>query len=140
MASNGVIHLNDFAYIKDKAIKAVISPEQTNLSADELELKNEAQQIAHAEADFFEAFLSATQEEINQLASKNKQLNQEIEKTGFISTSMNTADILETVGSHVQADLENREPAIEAKTKLMEADSLWKRFRAEHNLTHREAK
>ena len=57
MASNGVIHLTDFAYIKDKAIKADIPPEKTNLSADELELKKEAQQIADAEADAFESFL-----------------------------------------------------------------------------------
>jgi hypothetical protein len=53
---------------------------------------------------------------------------------------MNQAEVLATVGSHVQKDLENREPAIAAKVKLMEAETIWKRFRAEHNLTHREAK
>lgn len=140
MASNGVIHLNDFAYIKDKAIKAVISPEQTNLSADELELKNEAQQIAHAEADFFDAFLQAKHEELNAISAKNTQLNQELDKTGLISSSMNQEEVLATVSSHVQKDLTNRQSAIDAKVKVMEAEALWKRFRAEHNLTDREAK
>ena len=108
MASNGVIHLTDFAYIKDKAIKAVIPPEQTNLSADELELKNEAQQIAHAEADFFDAFLQAKHEELNVISAKNTQLNQEIDKTGVISPTMSQSEVLANVGSHIQKDLEKK--------------------------------
>lgn len=52
---------------------------------------------------------------------------------------MNQAEVLATVGSHVQQHLENHEPATAAKVKLMEAETIWKRFRAEHNLTHREA-
>ncbi len=140
MASNGVIHLTDFAYIKDKAIKADIPPEKTNLSADELELKKEAQQIADAEADAFESFLSATQEDLNQLAIKNIQLNQDIDKEGLISATMNQAEVLAIVGSEVQKDLASRQLAIAARVKLMEADALLKRFRAEHDLMHREAK
>ena len=139
MASNGVIHLTDFAYIKDKAIKAVIPPEQNNLSEDELTLKNEAQQIADAEADAFDAFLQAKHEELNVISAKNTQLNQEIDKTGVISPTMSQSEVLANVGSHIQKDLENREPAITAKVKLMNAESIWRRFRAEHNLTHREA-
>jgi hypothetical protein len=75
--------LTNFAAIKDKAIKAVIPPEQNNLSADELELKNEAQQIANIEADFFDAFLQTKHEELNTIAAKNTQLNQELDKTGL---------------------------------------------------------
>lgn len=132
--------LTNFAAIKERAIKAVIPPEQNTLSADELEIKNEAQKIANIEADFFDAFLQAKHDELNAIAAKNTQLNQELDKTGLISTSMNKEDVLATVGSHVQKDLENREPAIDARVKLMEADTIWRRFRAEHNLTHREAK
>lgn len=132
--------LTNFAVIKDKAIQAVIPPEQNNLSADELELKNEAQQIANKEADSFDAFLQTKHDELNSIASKNTQLNQELDKTGLISPTMNQAEVLATVGSHVQEYLETREPAIAAKVKLMEAETIWKRFRAEHNLTHREAK
>lgn len=139
MASNGVIHLTDFAYIKDKAIKADIPPEKTNLGADELELKGEAEQIANTEADFFDSFLQKKHEDLNAIAAKNTQLNQELDKTGVISPTMNQAEVLATVGSHVQKDLENRQPAIDARAKFMEAETIWKRFRAEHNLTHREA-
>lgn len=131
--------LDDFVEIKAAAIKAVIPPEQNNLSADELELKSEAQQIANKEADSFESFLQAKHEELNAIDAKNKQLNQEIDKMGVISLTMNQAEVLANVGGHVQKDLENREPAIAATVKLMEADTIWKRFRAEHNLTHREA-
>ncbi|HQV22024.1 MAG TPA: hypothetical protein PLJ88_02925, partial [Agitococcus sp.] len=105
--------LTNFAAIKERAIKAVIPPEQNTLSADELEIKNEAQKIANIEADFFDAFLQAKHDELNAIAAKNTQLNQELDKTGLISTSMNKEDVLATVGSHVQKDLENREPAID---------------------------
>ncbi|MBL0230783.1 MAG: hypothetical protein IPP76_08285 [Moraxellaceae bacterium] len=132
--------LTNFAAIKDKAIQAVIPPEQNNLSADELEIKNEAQQIANKEADLFDAFLQTKHEELNAISAKNTQLNQELDKTGLISSTMNKEEVLANVGSHVQKDLENREPAIAARVKLMEADTIWRRFRAEHNLTHREAK
>lgn len=131
--------LTDFAAIKDRAIKADIPPEKNNLSADELDIKEAAQQIANKEADSFDAFLQTKHEELNSIATKNTQLNQELDKTGLISPTMNQAEVLANVGSHVQKDLANRQPAIDARVKLMEADTIWKRFRAEHNLTHREA-
>ena len=67
--------LTDFAAIKDRAIKADIPPEKNNLSADELDIKEAAQQIANKEADSFDAFLQTKHEELNSIATKNTQLN-----------------------------------------------------------------
>ena len=75
-----MLKLTDFEAIKAAAIKIIIPPEQLNLSAEELELKNETAQIATREANIFTEFLQKKHEELDIVLAKNIHVNPQVGK------------------------------------------------------------
>jgi len=134
------LQLKDFDEIKRRAIAAKISPYQENLSPDELEIRRTAQQIASADALSFERYIEDSQKAINDFSKKVTEINHNIDMEVVVGSTMSDAEVCENISHRVEAKLENREPAIAAKTNLMLAESRFLKFRAENNLTNREAK
>lgn len=134
------LQLKDFDGIKARAIAARISPHQENLSPDELEIRNIAQQLANANIESFQKYIDDCQSTVNEFSKKITDINHNIDIEVVVRPTMSESEVCENISHRVEARLENREPAIAAKTNLMLAESRFLRFRAENNLTNREAK
>lgn len=134
------LQLKDFDAIKASAIAARISPHQENLSPDELDIRKTAQQAANADVVSFEKYIEDCQFRVNEFSKKLTDINHSIEMEVVVRPNMSEVEVCENISHRVEAKLENREPAIAAKMNLMLAESRFLRFRAENDLTNREAK
>jgi|JI10StandDraft_1071094.scaffolds.fasta_scaffold46206_5 hypothetical protein len=134
------LQLKDFDQIKAMAIAARISPHQENLSPDELEIRKAAQQIANTDVAAFERYVEECQSAVNEFSKKMTDINHSIDIEVVVKPTMSEFEVCENISHRVEAKLENREPAIAAKTNLMLAESRFLRFKAENDLTNREAK
>lgn len=133
------LQLKDFEQIKARAIHADIQPHQENLSADEVELKNTAQQAMTKAEDQFEIFLATIKGEIHQTIEKNTKINHLIDSNGLLLCGDNEDKILRAVVTYIQKDFESHEDAYAIRKELMKSEGTWLRFRAENQLT-REAR
>ena len=128
--------LTNFAAIKDKAIKAVIPPEQTVLSSDEVEIRSFALSLSHTSAEKMDDFVNLKQQELNGISNQLSICDQEISQKIAISAHTHPNEIIDFVTSKVQAALNNVNEAINARVNLFREERTWNNFRKTHQITH----